>query len=106
MRAMTGRSRRAAIVVVTGAQRRLEDLTLRLEAARTTTDGAADLIRRTIDELRTTIAEVRGLAQGLHPTILAEAGLHAAVASLAERASIPVTVDIPSTRFSATLPVG
>ena len=59
--------------------------------------------RRCLDEataeLQTAVAEVRGLARGLHPTILTELGLAAAVDALAERTPIPVSVDIPETRF-------
>lgn len=86
-----------------GAQQRLVALAMRLEAARTTTDGASDLIDRTTDELRTAIAEVRGLARGLHPTILTQSGLRAAVESLAERTPVPVSVDVPDARYPASI---
>ena len=82
-----------------GAQQRLVALTMRLEAARASVDGASDLIDRTTAELRAAIREVRDLARGLHPTILAEAGLRAAVEALAERTPIPVEIDIPERRF-------
>jgi signal transduction histidine kinase len=82
-----------------GAQQRLVALTMRLEQARATAAGSSRLIDETTAELREAIAEVRGLARGLYPPILTEAGLAAAVGSLAERAPIPVEVRIPEVRF-------
>ena len=52
---------------------------------------------------RAAVAEVRDLARGLHPPILTEAGLGPALEALAERASVPVTIDAPSRRFPAAL---
>jgi signal transduction histidine kinase len=82
-----------------GAQQRLVALAMRLEQARSASGTASDLIDATTAELQAAIAEVRGLARGLHPTILTEAGLAAAVEALAERTPIPVRVDIPEERF-------
>jgi signal transduction histidine kinase len=82
-----------------GAQQRLVALAMRLEQARATSSGVSDLIDATTAELQTAIAEVRGLARGLHPTILTEAGLAAAVEALAERTPIPVRVDVVGGRF-------
>ena len=86
-----------------GAQQRLVALTMRLEAARTTVDGAGELIDRTTEELRAAIAEVRDLARGLHPTILTEAGLRAAIEALAERTPIPIDIDVPERRFAPSI---
>jgi signal transduction histidine kinase len=83
-----------------GAQRRLEDLTLRLEAARSTSAEAAALIDRTTSELRAAIAEVGGLARGLQPALLADAGLAGAVGALAAAAPIPVEVEVPPRRYA------
>jgi signal transduction histidine kinase len=82
-----------------GAQQRLVALAMRLELARESTTGASTLIDETTSELTRAIAEVRGLARGLHPPILTEAGLRAAVESLAERTPIPVEIDLPDDRF-------
>jgi signal transduction histidine kinase len=82
-----------------GAQQRLVALALRLEVAKKTTPGASALLDEATGELQTAIGEVRGLARGVHPTILTEAGLRAAVDALAERTPVPVTVDIPDQRF-------
>jgi signal transduction histidine kinase len=86
-----------------GAQQRLVALTMRLEAARSSVDGAGELIDRTTAELRAAIGEVRDLARGLHPPILSEAGLRAALESLAERTPIPVEIDVPDRRFPAEI---
>jgi signal transduction histidine kinase len=77
-----------------GAQERLERLadalhSLRL-AARTQT--ARERIARTEVQLDRTLEELRRLALGLHPRVLAEAGLPGAISSLAEQAPVPVEV--------------
>jgi signal transduction histidine kinase len=86
-----------------GAQQRLVALAMRLEAARTTVDGASDLIDRMTAELRAAIGEVRDLARGLHPPILTEAGLRAAIESLAERTPIPVEIEATDRRYPAEI---
>jgi signal transduction histidine kinase len=88
-----------------GAQQRLVALTMRLEHARATTTGSARLIDEATAELREAIAEVRSLARGLYPPILTEAGLAAAVESLAERTPVPVDVRIPDARFPPAIEV-
>jgi signal transduction histidine kinase len=82
-----------------GAQQRLVALTMRLEQARATAVGSAKLIDEATSELREAIAEVRNLARGLHPPILTEAGLAAAVESLAERTPIPIDIRVPDRRY-------
>jgi signal transduction histidine kinase len=66
-------------------------------------DGASDLIDRTTAELRAAIGEVRDLARGLHPPILSEAGLRAAIESLAERTPIPVEIEATDRRYPAEI---
>jgi len=82
-----------------GAQQRLVALAMRLQVAKETTTGAAGLLDDATTELQTAIGEVRGLARGIHPTILTEAGLRAAVDALAERTPVPVLVEIPDRRY-------
>ena len=82
-----------------GAQQRLVALAMRLQLAKETTIGASALLDEATAELQTAIGEVRGLARGLHPTILTEAGLGAAVEAIAERAPLPVIVDVPERRY-------
>src|SRR4029079_2771044 len=83
-----------------GAQQRLVALAMRLQVAKETTTGAAGLLDDATTELQTAIGEVRGLARGIHPTILTEAGLRAAVDALAERTPPPVAGDIPARRIA------
>ena len=59
------------------AQQRLVALALRLQVAKETTPGATALLDEATGELQTAIGEVRGLARGVHPTILTETGLRA-----------------------------
>jgi signal transduction histidine kinase len=88
-----------------GAQQRLVALAMRLDQARDGSAGAAALIDTTTAELLAAIKDVRDLARGLHPTILSEAGLAAAVESLAERTPFPVTADVTEDRFAAEVEV-
>jgi signal transduction histidine kinase len=82
-----------------GAQQRLTALAIRLQTARATMPEAADLLDATTAELQAAIGDVRDLARGVHPTLLHEVGLAAAVDALAERSAIPVEVDIPEGRL-------
>ena len=84
-----------------GAQQRLVALSvaLGLEATRAD-DGAAGAFSRAQDEIEQAIAELRELARGIHPTLLRDEGLEAAVASLARRTPVPVIV-----RSSVAVPI-
>ena len=86
-----------------GAQQRLVALAMRLDLARQTTGASAALLDEATTELRAAVAEVRDLARGLHPTILVEAGLGPAIEALAERTSVPVSVEAPARRFPANV---
>ena len=88
-----------------GAQQRLVALAMRLQLAKETTTGASALLDEATAELLTAIGEVRGLARGLHPTILTEAGLGAAVEAIAERAPLPIVVDVPERRYETRVEV-
>jgi signal transduction histidine kinase len=81
-----------------GAQQRLVALAMRLDQAREAS-GADALIDATTAELLAAIAEVRDLARGIHPTILSDAGLAAAVEALAERTPFPVALEVTEDRF-------
>ena len=50
------------------------------------------MLDASIESLKQALGDLRTLARGLHPTILAEAGLLPAIRSLAERCPIPVEV--------------
>ena len=77
-----------------GAQQRLVTLSmaLGLEASRSDA-GAAGALSRAQDEIEQAIAELRELARGIHPTLLRDEGLQAAVSSLARRSPLPVTLE-------------
>ena len=86
-----------------GAQQRLVALAMRLQVAKQETPEASALLDEATTELETAIGEVRGLARGVHPTILTESGLAAAIDALAERTPIPVIADVVDRRFDATI---
>ena len=77
-----------------GAQQRLVTLSvaLGLAASRGDTDDV-DVLSRAQDEVEEAIAELRELARGIHPTLLREEGLEAAIEALARRTSLPVVVE-------------
>jgi signal transduction histidine kinase len=76
-----------------GAQQRLVTLSvaLGLEASRLDPTHA-EVLSRAQDEVEQALAELRELARGIHPTLLRDEGLRAAVESLARRAPIPVAL--------------
>jgi signal transduction histidine kinase len=89
-----------------GAQQRLVHaiMTLQLAQGRIGLDAdVADLIGESLESARSGIEELRELARGLHPAILTDRGLGAAVASLADRAPVPVHVDIPDVRYPSSV---
>jgi signal transduction histidine kinase len=79
-----------------GAQQRLvaAALTLRLAAGQTGDDGVRAALESTGCELDAAIRELRELARGLHPPVLTEEGLAAAVETVADRFPVAVDVDI------------
>ena len=82
-----------------GAQQRLVALAVRLQTARATTAGSSELLDQATAELQAAVAEVRDIARGLHPPILTERGLAAALEALAERAATPIHLDVPDDRY-------
>jgi signal transduction histidine kinase len=79
-----------------GAQSRLVALGMllgRAEARLEDDPAAAELVRRARAEATAAIAELRDLARGLAPPLLAERGLEAAVRGLARRTPARTTVD-------------
>jgi signal transduction histidine kinase len=79
-----------------GAQQRLVavTLTLRLAESRLATDpaSAAPLVTKAREEAQLAIEELRELARGIHPALLSDHGLAAALEALATRAPVPVEV--------------
>ncbi len=94
-----------------GAQQRLIVAlqALRVAIVRLPDDGnkARELLLRVESELARSITEIRELAHGLHPTVLTEEGLAAALAQLSLRLEdvLPVVLDVPEGRFDPELEV-
>ncbi len=88
-----------------GAQQRLVALSMTLASTvRQLGDlpGASDLqatLALVGDELRQSLAELRELAHGIHPSVLSDHGLAGAIQSLVARMPVPVEVDAVADRF-------
>jgi len=81
-----------------GAQQRLVALAMSLGLAREKLDSDPEAARALVDEAhreaKNALVELRDLARGLHPPVLTDRGLAAAVAGLASRSPVPVAVDL------------
>ena len=93
-----------------GAQQRLVALSLVLRLASRAAVGDTALTELLADarrELDDALGELRDLARGIHPAILDDAGLVAALETLAERPGVPVELhlDVPE-RLPETTEVG
>jgi PAS domain S-box-containing protein len=91
-----------------GAQQRLVHLNLLLGLVRSrlATDPASarSALDEAIAELAAGTAELRELARGIHPAVLADGGLAPALAGLARRSSPPAAlVAVPERRLSAAV---
>jgi signal transduction histidine kinase len=79
-----------------GAQARLVALGMSLGLAEqklaTDPEGAQQLVAEARLGLGEALEELRDLARGIHPPVLADRGLGAALATLADRSALPVTV--------------
>jgi signal transduction histidine kinase len=85
-----------------GAQQRLVamQMTLGRLRSRLRTTGDEESIALIDDarrEARQAIGEIRDLTRGLHPPVLTDRGLDAALSAIAARAPIPVSVDVQTT---------
>jgi len=83
-----------------GTQQRLVSLAMNLGMARaqaSTVEEARRAIAEAHEEAKTALAELRNLVRGLHPAVLEDRGLDAALSGVAARLPIPVrlTVDVP-----------
>jgi signal transduction histidine kinase len=79
-----------------GAQQRLVSVVIDLQLAqkRWADDGRArELVDDALDHAQAAIDDLRELAAGIHPSVLTDRGLHAALESLAERSPVPVELD-------------
>ena len=82
-----------------GAQQQLVALRISLGLARqlmiSSPGEAADLIAQTEDQAAGALAELRELAHGIYPPLLADLGLGAALEAQARKAALPVTIEAP-----------
>jgi signal transduction histidine kinase len=84
-----------------GAQQRLMSLAMNLGLARAGLPDLPDEAKRVIvdahEDAKEALAELRALVRGLHPAVLDDRGLDAALSGIAARASVPVRlhVDMP-----------
>ncbi|RKS72513.1 signal transduction histidine kinase [Motilibacter peucedani] len=81
-----------------GAQQRLVSLAMSLGRAQnrleTDPEGARELLAEAHREAKLAMTEIRDLARGIHPSILTDRGLAAALAPVAARLPLPVHLDI------------
>ncbi|KND31144.1 sensor histidine kinase [Streptomyces acidiscabies] len=81
-----------------GAQARLVslamDLGLAKEKLREDPQEAARMVAEAHGEVKTALQELRDLARGIHPAVLTDRGLDAALSSIASRCTVPVQVDV------------
>lgn len=93
-----------------GAQQRLVSLAMDLGMAREKFDNDPTAARRLVEEAhqeaKRALVELRDLARGIHPSVLAQDGLDAALSSLVSRSTVPVEVNVdvparPSERVEA-----
>ncbi len=80
-----------------GAQQRLVSLAMNLGIAKDRLEAsddphAAELIGRAHDDAKQAIAELRDLVRGIHPAVLTDRGVDAAVSALAARCAVPVAL--------------
>lgn len=79
-----------------GAQQRLMALTMTLRLAREKIGAepaaSAELLDEAMEELGAATAELREFARGIHPVVLSDRGLGAALSGLAERSPVPVEI--------------
>jgi signal transduction histidine kinase len=76
-----------------GAQQQLVSLSLDLQLIKNRVSSDPDavaLLDASVEKLATALAELRELARGIHPAILSDRGLAAALSALVERSPFPV----------------
>ncbi len=90
-----------------GAQQRLVATLISLQLAEQRWESAPqrarELVGQALEDARRGLEDLRALAAGLHPAILTQHGLAAAVRSLADRVPIPVEIDVPAIRLPAPI---
>jgi signal transduction histidine kinase len=81
-----------------GAQARLVtlamDLGLAKEKLTEDPEAAARMVDEAHGEVKTALQELRDLARGIHPAVLTDRGLDAALSAVASRCTVPVQVEV------------
>jgi signal transduction histidine kinase len=92
-----------------GAQQRLVALAMQLGRAKsrfsTDPEGARALLDEAHNEAKLALVELRDLARGLHPAVLTDRGLDAALSGLAARSPFPVVVEVDPAAGDKAVPV-
>jgi signal transduction histidine kinase len=86
-----------------GAQQQLVALSLDLQLMRNRVAGDGEsraLVESSIEKLASALSELRELARGIHPAILTDRGLAAALAALVDRTPLPVQVELIEERVA------
>jgi signal transduction histidine kinase len=88
-----------------GVQQHLLGITAGLTAAMVQTDdpAAAVAFGQASEGLRAVLGELRDLAHGIHPALLSQSGLGAALEEIADRLPLPVSVHVPPGRLDAAV---
>ena len=98
--------RRLEVRLREGPERRLHEVATTLaDVPPTATGQSSEHVERARDQLARTLDDLHELARGLHPRELVEAGLSGALAELAERAPVPVELDVRAERLTDELEV-
>jgi PAS domain S-box-containing protein len=86
-----------------GAQQRLVATLIGLQLAEqrweSAPDRARELVSQALSDARRGIEDLRELAAGLHPAVLTQHGLTAAVRALADRVPFPVDINVAAVRL-------
>ncbi len=88
-----------------GAQQRLVALSVSLRLAEgklhDDPDGARAILSAAREELAAALDELRELARGIHPAVLTDRGLRAAIEAMLTRFPLPVELELPDERLPA-----
>ena len=87
-----------------GAEQRLAEVEALLARAESRAEGES--VRRLAEtkaKLERTRSELREFARGVHPRVLSESGLAAALRELVRRSAVPVELTVPDVRFAQPL---
>jgi signal transduction histidine kinase len=87
-----------------GAERRLTEVEVLLEEATARAEGGArETLAETQAKLLRTRSELGEFARGVHPRVLTDGGLLAALRELSSRSTVPVELTAPEARFASSV---